>query len=116
MLTWMMPLLLMFITLNLPSGVGVYWVVSNVFSLFASYWVYGRRILSWRQLLPIPMEAEPAPAARARKAAISDGTASNEDAGADIIVEQAEPSANGGEVQREKSDGGKRRGKRKKRR
>ena len=32
----------MFITLNLPSGVGIYWVVSNIFSLFASYYVYGR--------------------------------------------------------------------------
>jgi YidC/Oxa1 family membrane protein insertase len=116
MLTWMMPLLLMFITLNLPSGVGVYWVVSNVFSLFASYWVYGRRILSWRQLLPVPMEAEPAPAARARKEPASDGHVDAGEQGADIIVEQQEPSANGGTAQRERTDGGKRRGKRKKRR
>lgn len=68
MMTWMVPLMLMFITLNLPSGVGVYWVVSNVFSLFASYYVYGKKVLSWRQLLPVPLEVENAPAARPKKA------------------------------------------------
>ena len=68
MMTWMVPLMLMFITLNLPSGVGVYWVVSNVFSLFASYYVYGKRVLSWRQLLPVPLETENAPAAREKGA------------------------------------------------
>ena len=59
MMAWLMPMLLFFFMLNLPSGVGVYWVASNLFSLFASYYVYGRRILSWRQLL-LP---GPAPAA-----------------------------------------------------
>ena len=54
MMTWLLPMMLIFFTLNLPAGVGVYWVVSNVFSLIASYYVYGRRIMTWRQLLPMP--------------------------------------------------------------
>ncbi|MCH7810775.1 MAG: membrane protein insertase YidC [Chloroflexi bacterium] len=54
MMSWLLPMMLIFFTLNLPAGVGVYWVVSNVFSLIASYYVYGRRIMSWRQLLPMP--------------------------------------------------------------
>jgi YidC/Oxa1 family membrane protein insertase len=49
----MMPLVMVWITLSLPSGVGVYWVISNIFSVFASYIVYGRR-MSWRNLLPVP--------------------------------------------------------------
>ncbi|KKK82958.1 hypothetical protein LCGC14_2798180, partial [marine sediment metagenome] len=57
MMTWMMPLVLVWITLSLPSGVGVYWVVSNVFSVFASYLVYGRR-MSWRNLLPTTAATE----------------------------------------------------------
>jgi len=57
MMTWMMPLVLVWITLALPSGVGVYWVISNVFSVFASYWVYGRR-MSWRSLLPMATATE----------------------------------------------------------
>jgi YidC/Oxa1 family membrane protein insertase len=105
----MMPMMLMFITLSLPSGVGIYWVVSNIFSLFASYWVYGRRILSWRQLLPMPMEQAPAPAARKR------------DDDEDIVVEattvadQDAPQIEGPKEARTTNDG-KRRGKRKKRR
>lgn len=51
MMTWMMPLMMTFITLQLPSGVGVYWVVSNLFQVGASYAVYGRR-LTWESLLP----------------------------------------------------------------
>jgi YidC/Oxa1 family membrane protein insertase len=114
MMTWMVPLMLMFITLNLPSGVGVYWVVSNIFSLFASYYVYGKRVLSWKQLLPIPLEA-PAPAATSSE---------KRKHRADIEVEGealAEAEANEGEpgdsAPREaRSEIGKRRGKRKKRR
>lgn len=57
MMTWMMPLVLVWVTLALPSGVGVYWVVSNVFQVFASYAVYGRR-LTWRSLLPMAAATE----------------------------------------------------------
>ncbi len=57
MMTWMMPLVLVWITMALPSGVGVYWVVSNVFQVFASFFVYGRT-LSWRTLLPTATATE----------------------------------------------------------
>lgn len=56
MMTWMMPLVMVWITLSLPSGVGVYWVISNIFSVFASYLVYGRS-MNWRNLLPFPAPA-----------------------------------------------------------
>ncbi len=109
MMTWMVPLMLMFITLNLPSGVGVYWVVTNVFSLFASYYVYGKKVLSWKQLLPFPAEA-PAPAARPGKMRVADIEPE------DITVDQPaqhEPDVTArGEA---RSQYGKRRGKRKKR-
>ena len=112
MMTWMVPLMLMFITLNLPSGVGVYWVVSNVFSLFASYYVYGKKVLSWKQLLPVPLEAAPAPAARPRK---SERTADIEaDVLSDSTANEREPATSAPSEAR--SDYGKRRGKRKKRR
>ncbi|MCH7578363.1 MAG: membrane protein insertase YidC [Chloroflexi bacterium] len=65
MMTWMMPLVLVWITLSLPSGVGVYWVISNIFSVFASYMVYGRR-MSWRNLLPTPAATQ-TPAANPNK-------------------------------------------------
>jgi len=109
MMSWLLPMMLIFFTLNLPAGVGVYWVVSNIFSLFASYYVYGRRIMSWRQLLPIPPPAE-APAATDKDRSMEP----------DIEVEATEV-----ESEKEPDDPaktetrprhGKRRGKRKKRR
>jgi YidC/Oxa1 family membrane protein insertase len=117
MMTWMMPLLLMFITLNLPSGVGVYWVVTNLFSLGASYWVYGKRVLSWKQLLPLPPEA-PSPAARPTG---KPKPPRGDDAQADIEVEPDDSQPDQGEPDESargetRSQYGKRRGKRKKRR
>jgi YidC/Oxa1 family membrane protein insertase len=114
MMTWMVPLMLMFITLNLPSGVGVYWVVSNVFSLFASYYVYGKKVLSWKQLLPVPLEA-PAPAARPKKPATREGGAQIEGGELrDTFANEHEPDITAPREAR--SEYGKRRGKRKKRR
>lgn len=58
MMNWMMPLFLVFITLNLPSGVSVYWVASGIFSIVSGYFVFGRRGINWRQvLLPFPPPA-----------------------------------------------------------
>ncbi len=51
MLNWMMPLMFVWITLAVPSGLGLYWVVSNIIGVVTSYFVYGSRGLGWRQLL-----------------------------------------------------------------
>jgi len=112
MMTWMMPMLLMFITLQLPSGVGVYWVVSNVFSLFASYYVYGKRVLSWKQLLPITMPETTAPAARPRKSERKADIEAEDVAETDANKHEPDVSA----PREARTDYGKRRGKRKKRR
>ena len=104
MMTWMMPMMLVFLTLSLPSGVGVYWVTTNIFSLFASYYVYGKRILSWRQLLP-NATAE-APAARKEREAPEE-TEDNA---------EREPALAGSPVEKVRPSHGKRRGKRKNRR
>lgn len=113
MMTWMLPAMLTFFTLSLPSGVGVYWVTSNLFQLFAGYFVYGRRILSWRQLLPFP-----APAATDVKK--PDKSKDDEpEPDSDIVVEANASEESGDEAgpgQKARRTHGKRRGKRKNRR
>jgi YidC/Oxa1 family membrane protein insertase len=104
MMTWMMPIMMVFITQTLPSGVGVYWIVSNIFSIFASWVVYGRR-LTVRSLLPF---AEPADNKRPRPQLQLEA---REEA-ADDSDSEAAPEAS----QEARSRHGKRRGKRKKRR
>ena len=41
MMLWMMPLLFGFIAVNLPSGLALYWIVSNLFSMAVQYFVIG---------------------------------------------------------------------------
>jgi YidC/Oxa1 family membrane protein insertase len=61
MMNWMMPLMFVWITLAVPSGLGLYWVMSNIASFFISLFVYGRHF-SWRQvLLPLPAVAPQRP-------------------------------------------------------
>ena len=56
MMNWMMPMMFVWITLSVPSGLGLYWMISNVASFFISLFVYGRKF-SWRQILPLPAAA-----------------------------------------------------------
>ena len=113
MMAWMMPMMLFFLTLNLPSGVGVYWVASNIFSLFASYYVYGRRALSWRQLLlPGPAPAA-TPEPRAKRSVKPSVSQTDEPESVEAAPDGADAAAPTGRV---RPPYGKRRGKRKNRR
>ena len=107
MMTWMMPLVLVWITLALPSGVGVYWVVSNVFQVFASFLVYGKT-LSWRTLLPTSTATEPKQPRPKMQPNVQ------EEAAEEPAPEAEEPAPP--EERKVRSRHGRRRGKRKKRR
>jgi YidC/Oxa1 family membrane protein insertase len=113
MMAWLLPMMLFFFMLNLPSGVGIYWVASNVFALFASYYVYGRRALSWRQIL-LP---GPAPAANPEPRAKRSEQPSTTQAEQQEPEEPAlKPTDSSGPTGRVRPAHGKRRGKRKNRR
>ncbi len=108
MMTWMMPMMLIFITLSLPSGVGVYWVTSNIFSLFASYYVYGRRAVSWRQIFSLGGAPAPAPQVKRSR--------DDESGEADDEIEPPSPQPGAtAPAEKARSRHGKRRGKRKNR-
>lgn len=42
MMNYMMPVMMAWITLTLPAGLGVYWVVSNIFQIAQQYFFYKR--------------------------------------------------------------------------
>ncbi|HEU4759619.1 MAG TPA: YidC/Oxa1 family membrane protein insertase, partial [Dehalococcoidia bacterium] len=107
MMMWMMPLMMVWITLALPSGTGLYWVTSNIFSVFASYYVYGRRAVSWRHIfLPVPAQT---PAAGRQRADESSSKKEEEEA-------TEEPALTASSPGKARGSHGKRRGKRKNRR
>jgi len=62
MMTWMMPLIFGFWSLNVPAGLALYWAVSNVSGVFLQYFYMGRQF-DWRNMLTL----SPAPAATARR-------------------------------------------------
>jgi len=41
MMLWMMPIMFTFFSLSFPSGLALYWVVSNIFSIVVQYYVTG---------------------------------------------------------------------------
>ncbi len=113
MMTWMMPLMITFFMLQLPSGVGLYWVVSNIIGLVTGYYVYGRS-LNWRTLLPFPSQQAPAPSPVKEV----DGARPAKQAEAPVLEDatNGEEPAAGAPEERVRVRDGKRRGKRKNRR
>jgi YidC/Oxa1 family membrane protein insertase len=65
MMLWMMPLLFTFMSLSFPSGLALYWLVSNIVSIVMQYFVTG-----WGSLAtmftkkPPPAPARPSPQPR----------------------------------------------------
>ena len=115
MMTWMMPLIITSFMLNLASGVGVYWVISNLFSLFVSYYVYGREF-DWRKILPLPVPpAQPGSGSDGRRQSGSSTTAIPEESG---LTDETNDEESGTRAPKDKARAphGKRRGKRKNRR
>jgi YidC/Oxa1 family membrane protein insertase len=104
MMNWMMPLMFAWFTLGVPSGLAVYWAVSNITAVMMYYFVYGPSNVGWRTFFPAPA-ATPAPAARRRdrREAASD-------------QEDGEPVAPAPAKTNKRLSNGRRRGKRKNRR
>jgi YidC/Oxa1 family membrane protein insertase len=114
MMTWMMPLIITMFMLNLASGVGLYWVASNVISLFTGYYVYGRAF-DWRKLLPTMPQPAPAPSAQDKTGRDGMQPAKRSTPDTDIATDGPEPAPTAPE-ERVGTRHGKRRGKRKNRR
>jgi len=49
---WMMPIMFTFFSLSFPSGLSMYWLISNLFSVVVQYYVTGWGGLSLKKMLP----------------------------------------------------------------
>jgi YidC/Oxa1 family membrane protein insertase len=54
LMLWMMPIMFTFFSLSFPSGLALYWVVSNVFSIVVQYYVTGWGGLNISRAQPQP--------------------------------------------------------------
>ena len=64
MMTWMMPLMFGFWSLNVPAGLALYWFVSNLSGVVLQYFYMGRKV-DWKSMLQFS-PPQPAPAAKVR--------------------------------------------------
>jgi YidC/Oxa1 family membrane protein insertase len=104
MMNWMMPLMFAWFTLGVPSGLAVYWAMSNITAVIMYYFVYGPKNVSWRTFFPAQ-----APAPAARRPAQKREAASEEEG-------DEEPAAPAPAKTSKRLSDGRRRGKRKNRR
>ncbi|HZP56770.1 MAG TPA: YidC/Oxa1 family membrane protein insertase [Dehalococcoidia bacterium] len=59
MMTWMMPLMFFIMSLNFPSGLALYWAVSQVAGIIMQYFYMGRTF-DWKNMLTInPQPQQP---------------------------------------------------------
>jgi YidC/Oxa1 family membrane protein insertase len=71
MMLWMMPMLFAYFTFSVPSGLSMYWVVTNIIGIIMNWFVYGWNKRPLRELLTSPNTgARPAPR-RGREAAVN---------------------------------------------
>jgi YidC/Oxa1 family membrane protein insertase len=108
MMLWMMPLMFAFFTLQVPSGLGVYWAVSNIVGVIMYYFIYGPEQINWRTIL-MPPSAAPAGQQAGRRG----GPPPKDKEPAEEPIEAALPT---GDKRKKRSNHARSRGKRKDRR
>ena len=107
MMLWMMPVMFAWFTLTVPSGLALYWTVTNIIGIVMNYFVYGWKDRPWTDMFA-PTNTQGGPR-RPRPAggAASDGrpkrtTPAPEDAGAD----ERQSDAQSGNKRKERRRGG----------
>ena len=83
MMLWMMPMMFAFLTLTFPSGLALYWVISNVISIVMQYFVTG-----WGGLVPVRAGKKVTSDKRIeRRTARQKAPLGEADTSADIVIE-----------------------------
>jgi YidC/Oxa1 family membrane protein insertase len=112
MMLWMLPLMFGFFSLQVPSGLALYWAVSNIAGITLQYFYMGRKV-DWGNMLRLS-PPQPAPAARG-KAAKPQREEQEERAEAEdgASADETEPvTVTGSQSSRRRKRHGRRRGKR----
>jgi YidC/Oxa1 family membrane protein insertase len=110
MMNLMMPMVFVFITLSLPSGLGLYYVLSNVIGMVMQYLYVGRGPFNWQGLLGMNQDPILPRALEVRQSVIDRVNATREQETA-AIDDAGAPGANGASARRRRRySSGRRRG------
>ena len=80
MMLWMMPIMFTFFSLSFPSGLSLYWVISNIFSIVVQYYVTGWGGLNLNFLKRTPSGGKPSGNSKLQKRLRIEESTSKQDA------------------------------------
>jgi len=84
LMLWMMPIMFTFLSLSFPSGLALYWVVSNIFSIVVQYYVTGWGGLSFSFRRPSEPEAGTGRDKKLKQRLAQAGSPTREEKGKDV--------------------------------
>jgi YidC/Oxa1 family membrane protein insertase len=73
MMLWMMPMMFAYFTFSVPSGLSMYWVVTNIIGIVMNWFVYGWNKRPLRELLQSPNAGQQPTGGRRGRAALVNG-------------------------------------------
>jgi YidC/Oxa1 family membrane protein insertase len=106
MMLWMMPVMFAWFTLTVPSGLALYWTVTNLIGVVMNYFVYGWNDRPWTEIFT-PANTQGARRPRAAgKAALSEDRADRAAAAPTAGADERQRNAQSGDKRKERRGGG----------
>jgi YidC/Oxa1 family membrane protein insertase len=119
MMLWMMPFLFAWFTISVPSGLALYWTVTNTIGIVMNYFVYGWKDRPWTDIFLNPKPEDPRGGKRPRPvtprapspsggtaAALTDGKSQRTTPAPDAGADERQSDAQSGNKRKERRGGG----------
>lgn len=108
MMLWMMPVMFGYFTLSVPSGLAVYWTVTNIIGIVMNYFVYGWKERPWTDIFS-PSNTQgggPRKPKPAGGAALTDGRTTRTTPAPESGADERQSDAQSGNKRKERRGGG----------
>ena len=111
MMLWMMPIMFAWFTITVPSGLALYWTVTNIIGIIMNYFVYGWRDRPWTDIFapanrqPSTGPRRPRPSGSAAPA-LTEPKATRDSSAPDAGADERRNDAQSGNKRKERRGGG----------
>jgi YidC/Oxa1 family membrane protein insertase len=107
MMLWMMPVMFAWFTLTVPSGLALYWTVTNIIGIVMNYFVYGWKDRPWTDIFSPAKTQGPQRGPRpAGKAALREDRATHASSAPATGDDERQTDAQSGDKRKERRGGG----------
>ena len=106
MMLWMMPVMFAWFTLTVPSGLALYWTVTNIIGVVMNYFVYGWQDRPWTDIFTPANTQGPRRPQTAPKAALNEDRATRAAPAPTAGADERQRNAQSGDKRKERRGGG----------